>query len=361
MTELSQNEMMRVNLPRNEISIEFGQTFQTMLETIPTLITKSETLLQSADPSEVDDDAITETLNEMQEIKNYQRDIEQGKTEIRRLFNDARDDVIAYIDQQLEPANIKRLEELTIEMNIFKQDVMNARAQRYWEEVEAYYNETLSAFPNLKDALPYQTRFDVFQASEPKLVTRSKSWKLNDARKATVNHYLNERNESLETLRSLNSPYFDQITRFYDQTGKLNDALQEHTRLAQEAERLKRENEEKIRLEAERLAKEKLAQAQQAAPQPTPLNPLPTSPMVEPGLTDVPFGLSQNTSLLDQILSTWFSDSKKDGFTDIEGLSLIHSITQDIYSPDSKIQSIVKTPADALRVIHQILERTTYL
>ena len=261
--------------------------FQQTLAKIPAHVGRANQLLAEyrKDPSqfvqEVDEDELDKDLKEINEIVRFSNSIDKSRTEIRRYFNDIRDQATEILDKRLEDAQFNDLKDAHNDIKQLKKDIRSQRISDRWKELEPVFSGSIQHYPLIEELAPELLDFSKFRLIHSKLVSGAKTKPITDTIRKEVTQIINEWNTALELIQSnqwelnpqkqfalLNAFKANPSIGLVNEQGPQFKVQQdsEEERKRQEAERRKKQEEEAKKAAEERKKREaELLKQQEAA------------------------------------------------------------------------------------------------
>lgn len=284
-----ETNIANVSLPNPQIQV--NPNFNRMLASIPVIVNKANTLLNQ-DMSTLDEDEIAATLTDLKEAQKTKRNIEGAKREIRKLYNNRRDEVIGFLDQSLANAHYEELATVDQETKKLKADLSSYRINTRWQELQTTFDAELRNYPLIQQYAPQLEDFNKLRVQHPDWVKGGKTAKITDKQRGFVSNELSEWNKSIQALvdnqmqlepayqnqllqEFINNPKADTIYNragYYQQVQAADKAAAERAR--KEAEERRKQQEAQAKL-AQQQAQAQAQQNNQPAPKPAPVKPVP--------------------------------------------------------------------------------------
>lgn len=390
----NENDLVSIKIYPNGVDMRPSETFQEIVEESYRLTERAKDLLENYTPETIDDKELSVVQKEMDAVRRYDKQVEEAIKSVRGVFNNARDAQINKIREALDKGNFSELKKYSEQIKSFKEEVLNIRRTQNWGLVFDYYNETLNAFPSLREKFPRLSSTECLQQSLPKLATGAKTWKLNDKIKAQINEFVTNLHSADETIHALQSPFESKLYEMFEAQPQIALIVQMNNQWLEEDRKRREEEQRRIEERAAQLAEEErkarelaemrerqaklqaeelLKQQAEAAKTPQtnipPVNQTPTQqPATQPTVeTSAPFGAQPVTDNLFEALKVAAPELMADKkslndcrFKSIEALNLIHFVTEALFNPNGKkeILKYITNPDQALELIQTVINQS---
>lgn len=200
-----QTDIMTVS---SNTQITETSAFQEVLTKIPGHVGRANQLLADyrKDPSAfvatVDEDELDEDLKEINEIVRFSNHIDKGRREMRRYFNDIRDDATKEFDQRLEDAQFNELTSAHNDIKQLKKDMRSQRISDRWKELEPIFMGSIRHYPLIKNLAPELMDFSRFRLIHSKMVSGAKTRTITDTVRKEVTQIINEWDTALHVIQA---------------------------------------------------------------------------------------------------------------------------------------------------------------
>lgn len=382
--EESDNDLIFISFSNKGLQYEITPKFKNVLDTSRDLAEESTALLDGATSETIDEDELSRIRGEMKPVKAYRKDVDETLKDVRRVFNDTRDNFTGYIQNLLDGADFDVIEQNEEKAKLLNKDMLALRNKRNWDAVEEEYANTLETFPDLEDKFPRLLSFKTFANANEKVATGAKSWKLNDNVVNTIKTYIQDVRTNQDIIQRMNSRYEDELNKRYDQMGDVKAALdlddqlkkeeaaaleRQKKLIEQEAERKAKEIERK-RIMEERAKQQAQAEAQRKAEEAN--KPKPAPDKNDPsGIADAPFGIS--TPAKGQPVRTAVQIADRVGFkkvaqrmqtddwslSSLESMDLLHRFLKGVYEQESSITELISSPDEVMGIVKEFVAHTS--
>lgn len=247
--------------------------FQQVLDEIPGHLEKAENYLADyrEDPSgfvkEIDEDAFSAFNNEMGDLVTFSREVEGSLKELRKFFNNQRDEVVGHFTDKLEANGFDRIKEAHNDVKQLKRDMTAQRQHDRWNELKSVFEKSIQHYERIQRLTPELTDFSQFQLRHPNLVSGAKTKPLKQADKTELAERIEAWDKALQmiddNLWGLNHTYLNQLIQLFKQEPDTLNVYETGTELKakQDAEQKQKEEQERIRKENEAKLKEAEARA----------------------------------------------------------------------------------------------------
>lgn len=182
--------------------------FKETLALIPGHVTRANQLLVDyrTDPSkfvaETDEDDLDADLKEINEIVKFSNSIDKSRTEIRRYFNDIRDQAIDVLDHRLAEAQFDELKDAHNDIKQLKKDMRAQRISDRWKELEPVFSGSIQHYELIENLAPELLDFSKFRLIHSKMISGAKTKPVTDVIKREVSQIINEWNTALELIQA---------------------------------------------------------------------------------------------------------------------------------------------------------------
>lgn len=222
------------------------------------------------DIATIDEDDLKESMAELDIAQKMKKRIADGRTAVKKYFNEVRDENIELLDKELELAGYGELDHISTEAKKLKKDISAFRINSRWEELKPTFEANIAQYEAITRLAPALADYGSFRVRNQSLINGAKSFKLGDKHRSAVNNEMHMINSVIKEIEE----NADELTS-QRQFALLNDFIKVPTkethltratyyRNLEKTERelrVKQEAEEKARLEKEqeeaRIAKEK--------------------------------------------------------------------------------------------------------
>lgn len=248
--------------------------FQAVLDEIPEHLQKAETYLKDYrdDPSgfvqSIDEDEFKVFNNELSDLVSFSIDVQDSLKDLRKFFNDQRDDIEGQFKKKLEENGFDKIKEAHNDVKQLKRDMQSQRKYDRWEELRSVFEKTLQHYERIERLAPELTDFSQLQLRHPNMVSGAKTKDVKQADKTHLAELIQNWDKALkmieDNLWGLNHNYLQQLImqfkedpealNIYDVGLKLKDKQDEEKKQKEEQDRLRKEKEEALKKEQERLA-----------------------------------------------------------------------------------------------------------
>lgn len=281
----------------NETKLEPNQAFNEIMARIPQLIQDADKLI-AMNIDDVTDEQIEDLQAKFKATQEFRKDVDSSLQQIKKMYNDERDTVIAQINQALSNNQYDKILSVDTKLKQLNKDKLARRKQLRWQEVNDIFDATLKAYPDVAAYAPQLCDFSAFHIANPKLVTGSKSGKIGDKHRQFVNNTIETYNEGIQQIKQnplgLLESYQQQLLSAFIANPTIETISNTSIALKQ------RQDYELKMLEEQRKRQEQLKQ-QQLAQQANVVQPQPNPP-VQP--TNINPAASQEPLRPNQIKST---------------------------------------------------------
>ena len=383
--EESNNDLIHLKFSRDGLEYNITPKFENVLETSRQLAIDSTKLLDGATAETIDEDELSRIRDEMKPIKEYRRDVDNTLKDVRRVFNDTRDNFTTHITTLLDGANFDVIEDNEEKAKLLNKDMLALRNKRNWAEVEDAYEEALEEFSSLKTFYPRLLSYETFVIENDRLATGAKNWKLNDKVINTIKTYIQDVRTNHDIILRMKSKFEDELIKRYDRTGDVRAALdledqfkkeeaaalerqkkiieQEALRKAKELER-QRQMEERAKKQAEDEAQRKAEEAAKPKPAPKP------EPKKQEGIAAAPFGMAAPVAKEPVRTSVQIADrvgfkkvasrmQKEDwSLSSLESMDLLHRFLKGVYEQESAITELIGSPDEVMDIVKEFVQHT---
>lgn len=205
MTEVISNPVtlpkdFRIDPQTNALQLSNG--FESTLANIKATVEGAQNLLDMSQVnlSDIDETQLEDTITNLKSAQSLSRYVDEQRKEIRKYFNQRRDQVIVELDRRLNEAHYNQLTEIDAKTKQMKKDLSAYRINQRWEELQSTFTANLANYPLIQQYAPALTSFDTFRLRHPKLVSGGKNAKIGDKQRAAVNNELYSINEILQDM-----------------------------------------------------------------------------------------------------------------------------------------------------------------
>src|SRR5699024_409741 len=126
------------------------------------------------------EDELDKDLKEINEIVRFSNSIDKSRTEIRRYFNDIRDQATEILDKRLEDAQFNDLKDAHNDIKQLKKDIRSQRISDRWKELEPVFSGSIQHYSLIEELAPELLDFSKFRLIHSKLVSGAKTKPITD-------------------------------------------------------------------------------------------------------------------------------------------------------------------------------------
>lgn len=218
-----------------------------------------------------DEEDIEQLIKDVTEIKKVTTNVEETKKQIRKRFNDIRDNITHVFDEQINQYHFKELTQASNDLKQLKKDMEQTRANERWLEIQSEFEMALSIYPIIQKLAPQLTDFNQFKLRHPKLVSGAKTRNVTKNDKLSVKTEIDQWNNDLLLIEAndwqLESTFHAQLLQAYISDPQSytvsNQAKILKEKQDQQNALIKQKMEEQKRLEEERKRQEELKKQQE--------------------------------------------------------------------------------------------------
>lgn len=218
-----------------------------------------------------DEEDIEQLIKDVTEIKKVTTNVEETKKQIRKRFNDIRDNITHVFDDQINQYHFKELTQASNDLKQLKKDMEQTRANERWLEIQSEFEMALSIYPIIQKLAPQLTDFNQFKLRHPKLVSGAKTRNVTKNDKLSVKTEIDQWNNDLLLIEAndwqLESTFHAQLLQAYISDPQSytvsNQAKILKEKQDQQNALIKQKMEEQKRLEEERKRQEELKKQQE--------------------------------------------------------------------------------------------------
>lgn len=218
-----------------------------------------------------DEEDIEQLIKDVTEIKKVTSNVEETKKQIRKRFNDIRDNITHVFDDQINQYHFKELTQASNDLKQLKKDMEQTRANERWLEIQTEFETALSIYPIIQKLAPQLADFNQFKLRHPKLVSGAKTRNVTKNDKLSVRTEIDQWNNDLLLIEAndwqLESPFHAQLLQAYISDPQSytvsNQAKILKEKQDQQNALIKQKMEEQKRLEEERKRQEELRKQQE--------------------------------------------------------------------------------------------------
>lgn len=218
-----------------------------------------------------DEEDIEQLIKDVTEIKKVTTSVEETKKQIRKRFNDIRDNITHVFDDQINQYHFKELTQASNDLKQLKKDMEQTRANERWLEIQSEFEMALSIYPIIQKLAPQLTDFNQFKLRHPKLVSGAKTRNVTKNDKLSVKTEIDQWNNDLLLIEAndwqLESTFHAQLLQAYISDPQSytvsNQAKILKEKQDQQNALIKQKMEEQKRLEEERKRQEELKKQQE--------------------------------------------------------------------------------------------------
>lgn len=218
-----------------------------------------------------DEEDIEQLIKDVTEIKKVTTNVEETKKQIRKRFNDIRDNITHVFDEQINQYHFKELTQASNDLKQLKKDMEQTRANERWLEIQSEFEMALSIYPIIQKLAPQLTDFNQFKLRHPKLVSGAKTRNVTKNDKLSVKTEIDQWNNDLLLIEAndwqLENTFHAQLLQAYISDPQSytvsNQAKILKEKQDQQNALIKQKMEEQKRLEEERKRQEELKKQQE--------------------------------------------------------------------------------------------------
>lgn len=379
----SDNDLIMLSFTNKGLNYNITPKFQEVLDESKRLAKESTELLDGATAETIDDDELSRIRSEMKPVREYRKNVDETQKDVRRVFNEMRDNFGAVIVNLLEDADFDVIERNEEKAKILNKDMLALRKKRNWDEVQHTFGQALEMYPDLPALYPNRLSFEAFANENEKLVSGAKNWKLNDDVVNTIKSYVTNVYTGHEVIKRLDSKFQDELIQRYDRTGDVKAALDLDEKYRKEEEAALERQKKIIEQEAARKAKEmarkqqleeeakRKAEAEEAKriedATKKSVEPINKSKNDDKSIASAPFGMeppkkeSISVKVADRV--GFKKISKRMGEDDwtvssLEAMDMLHRFLKGIYEQQPDIVELITSPDDVMKFVKEVADRT---
>lgn len=221
----NQAEPILLDLPEDRLSV--NQAFQQVLAQVPTIVERSEKLLQT-NINEIDEDEMTQLNRDIKPITDYEKKFTEFRKQIKKRLQERDNLVLDSLDQTLNAAGFDKIPTMTKKLRQLQKDFKANRANQRWEQLEELFNAQMDTYPELQKYAPETLgNFNYYRVHHANMVSEAKTKPVNNATIKQLNDDLNAYHTDMSHLlnSTLSPVYYKNIIEQYAAEPTTNNML----------------------------------------------------------------------------------------------------------------------------------------
>lgn len=203
-----QSENMDIAVVSTSAMLVESESFKNTLKIIPETADKVDALLSEyrADPyafmNNHDEEELDAVVSEINKINQFSNSVKSKRKDIKKYFEDVRDDALSYLDERLRSAEFDRLVTAQSDVKQLKNDLSALRVNSRWEELKPTFEANLQQYPIIASMSEELQDFSRFKMIHGSMVSGAKTKPIKKKDHTDINNIMYGWSTALESIKT---------------------------------------------------------------------------------------------------------------------------------------------------------------